>query len=557
MSFNPDTLGRLLLQRAAVQSNDEALVFPEDRLTFREIEGRATDLARALIGLGVERGDRVALLMPNCVDMVSAIFATSLTGAVMVPINARYKRRELSHVIGHSGAIMILTTDLVADHVDFLNLILDSLPGLSMSNSGEVSVANAPALRHLAVFGTTRHPGIMGSLSLENAAERVTAEQVLDRQKGVGLSDDAIIMYTSGTTQLPKGCVLTNEAVTRDSAAYASRMGLEQGGRIWAPCPMFHMAGLGPLTAAVGVGATTVSVTHFTPDVGLRQLRQEQLTHLHGAFPQITAEVLRHPDLQPDDVSTVGVVMNVASPELQRELQDLLPPGARLVSIFGMTEGSGPITMTTAEDPPEAVATTCGKPLEGVEVRLVDPDTDQVLTTPGQPGEIQFRGFNSFTRYHDDPERTAETILQGGWVRTGDLGRLDDAGRLSYDGRLKDMLKVGGENAAPLEIESHLEGHAAVKLAQVVGRPDDRYGEVPVAFVELQAGAESTAEELIDHCIGQLASFKVPREIRFVLEWPMSATKIQKYRLREELLSAGQPTSIRQVEVSERFGCRG
>lgn len=536
MSFEPDSLGRLLLRRAAAQPDDEGLVFPGTRLTFRQLERRAMELARALVGIGIEPGDRVALLMPNCVDMVRAIFAGSLVGAVLVPINARYKRRELGHVIGHSGAVVVLTTDVVAEHVDFLELLLDSLPELSYSPGGELAAPSAPALRHIVVFGEPRHSSIRDSRWLEDMAAGITADEVLGRQDAIEVGDDAIIMYTSGTTQLPKGCVLTHEAVTRDWAAYAYRMELERGDRMWAPCPMFHMAGLGPLTSAVGVGATTVSMTHFTPDEGLQQVREEQLTHLHSSFPQITAEVLCHPDRQPDDLCSVEVVMNVAPPEMQRQLWATLHSGARLVSIFGMTEAAGAITMTTPDDPPEAVVTTCGRPLDGVQLRIVDPETDRLVTAAGEPGEIQFRGFNAMTRYLDDPERTAETILADGWVRTGDLGRLDGVGRLTYFGRLKDMLKIGGENVSPLEIESHLGAHHAVKLAQVVGRPDDRYGEVPVAFVELHAEAEASEQGLIDHCTGQLATFKVPREIRFVSDWPMSATKIQKYRLREHLV---------------------
>ncbi len=227
-------------------------------------------------------------------------------------------------------------------------------------------------------------------------------------------------------------------------------------------------------------------------------------------------------------------VLNVAPPETEELIQSMLPGGATLLNDFGMTEAAGMVTFTPVSDPDHLRFHTNGLPFPGLELRITGDDGTTVLGA-GADGEIQFRGPNALRSYLDDPDATAATILDGGWVRTGDRGRLDETGHLIYVGRIKEILKVGGENVAPAEVEALLSTHPAVAMAQVVGRPDPKYGEVPVAFVELMPGRTASTEELIDHCRGQVANFKLPREIRFVTEWPMSATKIQKFKLRELL----------------------
>jgi acyl-CoA synthetase (AMP-forming)/AMP-acid ligase II len=277
-------------------------------------------------------------------------------------------------------------------------------------------------------------------------------------------------------------------------------------------------------------------MTHFSVDAALEQLVTEAPTVLYPSFPTLTSSVLDHPRWSEVDVDRVRVVNNVAPPDTLRKFQAAYPNAVQ-VAAYGLSEACGVIAHNLLTDDLETRVTTCGKPFPGIEVKVVDPETHETLP-PDEQGEIWIRGYCLFEGYHNDPEKTAETITDDGWLRTGDLCSLDAEGSIRYHGRIKDMLKVGGENVAAIEIESFLSNHPAIKLAQVVGMPDERLDEVPVAFVELSAGKAATEQEIIDFCQGQIASFKVPRRVLFVEEWPMSTTKIQKFRLRRMLLEA-------------------
>jgi acyl-CoA synthetase (AMP-forming)/AMP-acid ligase II len=293
------------------------------------------------------------------------------------------------------------------------------------------------------------------------------------------------------------------------------------------------MSCLGPLIFVTAMGGTLITTTHFTPAAALEQIEREEATWLYSVFPPITMALLTDPGFGARDLSRVRGLLNVAPPDTMRLIQDGFAGAINVGGHFGMTEMSGAITCNEWDATPDVQAESHGAPLPETEVRAVDPETG-AERPPGVPGELLVRGRGLFRGYHRDPELTA-TVLAGGWLHSGDLGVIDEQGRVTYLARLKDMLKVGGENVSPAEIESHLSTHPAVKLVQVVGAPDERLGEVVVAFVELAPGREATAEELVEHCRGRIASFKVPRHVRFVDEWPMSATKIQKFRLREQI----------------------
>jgi acyl-CoA synthetase (AMP-forming)/AMP-acid ligase II len=340
------------------------------------------------------------------------------------------------------------------------------------------------------------------------------------------------MMYTSGTTADPKGCLISHEALVRTAVAVSDRFELTEDERLWDPLPLFHMAGLLQLTAIVHTGGTFLTMTHFEPAAAIRQMEQERCTFAYPCFPTITQSIVHHPRFDPSRLRDVRAVLDTATPDTLREIGARWD-GVPVLTSYGLTEGGGVVAFSHLHDPEEKRVTTGGRPLRGMQVRITDPETDEELPV-GEVGQILVRGPGIFDGYHGDPEKTAEA-MRGGWLHTGDLGTVDEDGRVSYRGRSKDMLKVGGENVAALEIEAFLETHPAVKIAQVVGVPDPKYLEVPAAFVELTPGAHATEDELIAHCRGRVASFKVPRHVRFVDEWPMSATKIQKHRLRELL----------------------
>lgn len=529
------TIGRLLRSRADECGDKPFLVVDEAHRSFGEVYREAFRLAKGMIALGLERGNHVAVLMPNSIEAAIVFYAAHLAGAVAVPINARFKRRELRYIIAHSNARFLFTTQAVREHVDFVALVWDSLEGLGDASGDEpLALASAPGLRHVVVFGASPPSPALDGSGLGDAAGSVADEVLIARLEKGCPEDIAFLLYTSGTTALPKGCLLTHRAVVNSWTNYGRIIGLQPDTAIWSPCPFFHIGGLGPMTAALALKASFLSMTHFDPSAAITMLLRHRPRHLFPAFPTLTLALLRSESYRPEQFDFVDTVLNVSPPDTQKLIQGLLPKRARLLNDFGMTEASGVVSLTRPEDEESQRLASNGAAMPGLEISIVDPVSKRELAQ-GQWGEIRFRGVNAFAGYYNDPEATAATIDREGWVSTADLGVIDAQGNLRFIGRLKEILKVGGENVAPAEVEAYLSTHPAIKMVQIVGRPDEKYGEVPVAFVELLEGSQIRATEIIDFCRGHLASFKVPREVRFVTEWPMSATKIQKFRLRELL----------------------
>jgi fatty-acyl-CoA synthase len=528
-------LGDLLAASAARAPDTFLLAFPGERLTAAELLGRTVATAKALRALGVRRGDRVGILMPNCPAFVEALLGVSLLGGVAVLVNARYRTEELAYVVRDAGLRVILTTDLIADRVDFAALLAAALPGLDeAADPAALALPAAPALRACVMVGESSPPGLLDTPAFTRLAESVPEAEIGSAAAAVAIRDDAILMYTSGTTAHPKGCRLSHEAVVRTAGAMVSRYGLTADDVWWCPLPLFHMAGILPLIATLLADSRFACMTDFEPGAALRQIEEERATFHFGIFPTVNQALVDHPACTTADLGSVRLINTQGAPRLRRALLEA-HPNARLVSAYGCTELGGIISLTDPALPGDELAQTNGSPWPGMEVRIVDPETGHEVPT-GRRGEILGRGWGMFDGYHGDPELTARAVDADGWFHTGDSGSLDELGRVHFHGRLKDMLKVGGENVAAVELETFLTSHPAVGLAQVVGVPDERLDEVPAAFVELRPGAHASEEELIAYCRGAIASYKIPRHVRFVEEWPMSATKIQKFRLREQLL---------------------
>ncbi len=537
-----------LLLRAADRSPDhDAVVFPDRRMSYADLQERSLAAARSLAALGIGPGRRVGVLMPNAPDFVALLFGTSLLGAVMVPVNARFAPRELGHVIVDGDLDVVVTSGAAGDAVDHVGRLHRALPGLEdLPPGARPGLQAAPMLRAVVALGEREIPGMIGGA--EFAALGGGGDgAVLDLHRRTAVRQVALMMYTSGTTAMPKGCLLSHEAVVRTGIVAArTKFRLRSEDRFWDPLPMFHMSAILPIVGVFDCGAAFLSMERFEPGAALRMLEEEAATICYATFPAITQALLNHPDYEPERWRRIRVVNNVAPPDALRAMQARMPYAVQ-ISAYGCTECGGVTAFNDLDDTPEQRATTCGTPFEGMEVSIRDLETGAVAA-PDEPGEILVRGYSVFEGYHKDPERTAEVLDDEGWVHTGDVGALTAGGRVRYLGRTKDMLKVGGENVAAIEIESYLATHPAVSIAAVVGAPDPKYLEVPVAFVELRPGRDATAEELLAFCRDGLAGFKVPREIRFVSEWPMSATKIQKFRLQQWLAEAGQSTE-RLVET--------
>lgn len=526
------TIAGLLAARAADMPDALFAIFPDQALTYGEIDAQSRAVAKGLLALGVRPGAHVATLMPNCAHWLPAYFGILYAGGVVVALNARYKRHELAYALAHSDAEILLTTDAIADHVDFAELITDTFPHITAQpDPANLSLAGAPKLRSLVMMGPSRHAGFLPGNELRARGMSITDEALAQAGAGVRPEDVACILYTSGTTSNPKACALTHIGIARSWYTWAEIVTLRRGETVWMPMPFFHTGGIGPMTAIMSRGAAFVTQPHFEPEELVTLVEKYRVEHLYSGFPQFSLTVLQHPSYTKERFGFIRSMLNVGPPAMQHSIQAMLPRDARLMNLFGMTEGSGVVTFTPWDSPMDIRANTSGKPPAHTEVRVMDPETG-LACEPDQPGEIQFRGGGAFAFYYKDDKVTRETIIDGGWVRTGDRGKLDADGWLYYLGRLKDMLKVGGENVAAAEIEFFLTQNPGVKLVQVIGGADERLGEVPVAFVERVPGSTVTAEELIGMCEGELAKWKIPRDVVFVTEWPMSSTKVQKFRLK-------------------------
>ncbi|MEM1261369.1 MAG: class I adenylate-forming enzyme family protein [Pseudomonadota bacterium] len=544
--INATTLGDLLLAAADNHGDSPAIVFPDFRLTYGELRDRAIQRAQSLAALGVGRGEHVGILLPTCHEFPELFFGVSLCGAVPVPVNARYQAHELAYVIDNGDLVTLITTDQIADQVNFVERLGRALPGIaSATNTHKLSLDAAPQLRNLVLLGESTEPGFVTNTDFDALADTVSADAIHERRMSVSVREPGLMLYTSGTTANPKGAVISHEAMVRNSIALGrQRYQLTAEDRFWSPLPMFHIAAILPIVASFDVGAAYLTMSYFDAGTALKMLERERASVTYPCFVTIMSDLIHHPDFEKTDLRHVRLMNSnfaVQPPGIAEAMQKAMPNTVQ-VGTFGMTETAGTVCTSELDATLTQRTTRLGTPLPGMEVRIVDADTGEDVGVD-ERGEILVRGYSLFEYYYKDPEKTAEAKDADGWYHTGDIGSLDADGQIMFYGRTKDMLKVGGENVAAAEIETYLARHDAVRLAQVVGVPDARLGEVAAAFVELNDDADVDADMLMQFCKGEIASFKVPRYVRFVTEWPMSTSKIQKYKLRDQLIAELEKTA--------------
>ncbi|MTD13871.1 AMP-binding protein [Nakamurella sp. YIM 132087] len=531
----PRTVPEMVLRSAQRYADREAFIFDDTRETYAELLDRSLEIARALVGLGVQPGDRVGVLLHNSLDYIHLLFGCAFARATAVLMNIRLAPPELAYIARDSGMRFLVTDDLALDFSDLPGRMRTALPGLADAPEGVAGRSDAaPDLVACFLFGDTTARGFLGRAELLAAAEPVSADSVL---AGIGQTDPEdcyIMMYTSGTTANPKGCRLPHRSILR-TGFEVGRHGFRftETDKLWNALPLFHVSAQAPMTGVLNAGATYVSELHFDAEESLALILREGVTAMFPAYSTLTQPLLNVSGDPKTTFAGVRAMLTVGPPELLISYQEQLPDTTIHISCYGSTELGGIVTLGRLDDPVEVRATS-GKPLSGIELEIRDPLTREVVPA-GTQGSIWIRGYNLFTEYHNDPVKTAESHDEHGWFDTGDLGKVDADGNLTFLGRIKDMLKVGGENVACVEIEALLAAHPDVAIAAVIGKPDPKYDEVPVAFVELIPGRSISEEALIDYSRKNLAKWKVPREVRFVTEWPMSITKIQKYKLRELL----------------------
>ena len=531
------TFGRLLETAAASFGRRDAVIFPDARLSYERLRSRARGWAKAIMAMGVQPGQNVGILLTTRIEFIELLLGITMSGAIAVPVNARYQANELAFLVKDADLVALFTTGRVADSLDFGERLRAALPSLDKADDAALALDEAPLLRTIICLDPPCAAYLMDGEEALAAGAHITDPALDARIDAVDPTDIAFILYTSGTTANPKGALISHGAQIGNSRSLGVRYEATRDDKVWSPLPIFHIAGILPMTMILDLGGAYMTVPHFEAGIALDMLGREGATIAYPSFVTIMQDLISHPSFASVDLSKLRLMNSnfAVQPDWIRDAVCAAVPHTVQVSTYGLTEAAGTVTTSRIGDPWALRTSRCGAPLDDWSVRIVDRETGEDCAL-GQRGEIVIRGPGMLSGYYNAPEKTAE-VIRDGWFHTGDIGSFDETGHIMFHGRTKDMLKVGGENVAAAEIESMLQSHPAVKLAQVVGIPDERYAEVPVAFVELADGGTATEAELIGHCRGKLASFKIPRLVRIVDRWPMSTSKIQKFKLRTDLIT--------------------
>jgi fatty-acyl-CoA synthase len=530
--MRPPTLGALLEATATTRPDAEAIVFRAERLTYAEVRARVDTLARALLALGVGRGDRVALLLPNRPEWLLTAFATARLGAVTVAISTFSTPREIAWTLAHAQPRVLVTMESFRGRA-YLPAVYELCPELALAEPGALRSECLPELRAVVCLGDRRHEGVhrwSDALAL-GATVRGTAIG----GAAISPSDPCFILYTSGSTATPKGVMLTHGGIVANGFDIGERQRLTAADRLWLAVPLFWSFGsANALPAILTHGGTIVLQESFEAGEALALLDAERCSVYYG-MANMARAMLEHPDRPRRALAAMRTGLTIGLPEdIQMTIEAV--NAHELCNVYGATETYGNCAVTDAHDPLELRLTTQGLPLPGMQIRVVEPATGRPLPA-GEVGEFRVKGHVT-PGYYRDPEQTRAAFDAEGYFVTGDLGLVGADGRLRFRGRLKELIKTSGANVAPLEVEAVLLAHPAVKQAYVVGVRDHARGEVGVAAVELHDGATTSGEALTAFCRESLASYKVPARIVFLTagEFPRTATgKVQKPRLREEL----------------------
>lgn len=522
----PTTIPAALARAVERFGDQEALVDGDVRLTWRELDGCVQEAARALVATGIERGDRIAIWSPNTGEWVIAALAIHRVGAAVATLNTRFKGGEGAHNLHTAGARMLFTVTDFLD-TDYVALLRDADGGIP------------DCVEEIVVFqGPTPEGTVSWSEFLERGAGHA-ADAVDGRAEEIEGDDLCDIIFTSGTTGTPKGAMMAHASSIRAYWAWSGVVGLRAGDRYLIVNPFFHAFGLkAGILACVLRGATMIPHPVFDVPSVMRRVEEERISMLPGP-PAVYQTILNSPDLEQRDLSSLRLAVTGAAPvpvEMLERMRTVLG-FETVVTGYGLTEAHGIVTMNRHDDPPELISSSDGRAIEGVEVKTV---LDGADTAPGEPGEIWVRGYNLMLGYIGDPRATAEAIDEDGWLHTGDVGVLDDDGNIKITDRLKDMFITGGFNVYPAEVEALLGGHPDIAQAAVVGAPDDRMGEVCVAFVVLRAGTELAPDDVIAWSREHMANYKAPRQVHVVEALPINASnKVLKYELRSRAEQRG------------------
>ena len=523
---------------AARWSNREALVVRHQdvRWSYAELKERVDTFAAGLLALGLEPGERVGIWSPNNAEWVITQFATAKAGLILVNINPAYRVYELEYALNVVGCKALITATAFKSS-DYTAMLTELAPEIASSDRGELRAKRLPHLRSLIQIGG-QEPGFLAFEEVAAEAGAAHRAELGDFARRLQFDDAINIQFTSGTTGQPKGATLTHHNILNNAYFIGEAMRLTEADRVCIPVPLYHCFGmvLGNL-ACMTHGATIVYPAEaFEPLAVLETVEAECCTALYGVPTMFIAE-LEHPEFQRFDLSSLRTGIMAGSPcpiEVMKRVVAEMHMGEVTIA-YGMTETSPVSFQTAVDDPEDRRVGTVGRVHPHVEVKIIDGDGR--IAPVGSPGELCVRGYSVMLGYWDDPARTAEAIDQAGWMRTGDLATIDEAGFGNIVGRVKDMVIRGGENIYPREIEEFLYGHPKIGDVQVVGVPDPKYGEELCAWIKPRAGEDVSEDEIRAFCKGQIAHYKVPRYVRFVESFPMTVTgKVQKFIIREKMI---------------------
>ncbi|NQD66751.1 AMP-binding protein [Bacillus haikouensis] len=540
------TIGDLLEEKARLQPDHEAVVYTDRALrwTYEELNLKCRQAAKGFMKLGIEKGEHVAIWASNTPEWILSQFSTGKMGAVLVTVNTNYRTAELEYLLRQSDSTTIILMEEFRG-ASYIDMLYEICPELSDSEPGNLHSKKLPKLKNVIVMGNRKYPGTFNWDEIMELGREVEEAELDTRLKSLSPFDVINMQYTSGTTGFPKGVMLTHSNIVNNAFNVARCMRLTNEDRLCIPVPFFHCFGcvMGTL-ACVSVGAVMVPIQEFKPELVLKTVQDEKCTALHGVPTMFIGE-LNLPEFENYDLESLrtGIMAGSNCPiEVMKDVMDKM--GAEEITIaYGQTESSPVITQTRTHDPLELKVESVGRALPDVEVKIVEPGTGKEVPI-GTQGELCTRGYHVMKGYYKNEEATEAAIDDKKWLHTGDLAVMDDHGYCRITGRLKDMIIRGGENIYPREIEEFLYSHPKILDVQVIGIPDETFGEEVMAWIILKDGQTAACDEIKEYCRGKISRHKIPRYIEFTDSYPMTASgKIQKFRLKEQAQQAIMPNS--------------
>ena len=541
------TIGEYFKQQVALDPDRDFVVYPDRMLrwSYKDFDERTDNLALGLLAIGMQPGDHLGVWARNIPDWLTFMYATAKIGVVLVTVNPVYKSHELDYVLKQSDMKALCIIDAYRD-VDYIEIIRDLVPESLQYERGHMVSENYPCLKNLIYMGPEKHRGFYSVPELILLGSHMPMKALEDVKAKFGNNDVVMMQYTSGTTGFPKGVMLTHRNILNNGFFIGEGQRLSPIDRVTLPTPFFHCFGcvLGVM-ACLTHRCTMVIVEDFDAGLVLQAIHKERATAVYGVPTMFIAE-LNHPDFNTFDLTSLRTGIMAGSscpPETMREVMDKMYM-KEVTICYGLTETSPVFTQTSADDDIEHKCETVGRKHPPVSVRVVSPE-DGHICGPGEVGELCCKGYNVMKGYYKMPEATAEAIDADGYLHSGDLGTVDEDGYYRVTGRIKDMIIRGGENIYPLELENFLLTHPGILDAQVVGIPDEKYGEIVGAFIRVRPGYENLTEaEVREWAIPRIARYKVPKRVWVVDDFPMTPSmKVQKFKLREmaaDLVNSGK-----------------